>query len=44
MPMAQLKSCLEELGCTNVQTYIASGNVLCTSAKKRDGAGRGDRG
>ena len=33
MPMAQLKSCLEDLGCENVQTYIASGNVVCSSAK-----------
>src|SRR4051794_30315822 len=33
MPMAQLRSCLEDLGCENVQTYIASGNVLCTSSK-----------
>lgn len=33
VPMAQLKACLEELGCENVQTYIASGNVLFTSDK-----------
>ena len=26
--MVELKACLEELGCTNVRTYIASGNVL----------------
>src|SRR5438132_977282 len=33
MPMAQLRSCLEDLGCENVQTFIASGNVLCSSPK-----------
>lgn len=33
VPMAQLKACLEELGCENVQTYIASGNVIFESAK-----------
>src|SRR5262245_2641377 len=33
MPMAELKACLEELGCKNVQTYIASGNVIFESSK-----------
>ena len=32
--MAELKTCLEELGCVNVQTYIASGNVIVESDKK----------
>jgi uncharacterized protein (DUF1697 family) len=33
VPMAELKTCLEELGCENVQTYIASGNVILESKK-----------
>ncbi len=33
VPMAELKACFEELGCENVRTYIASGNVLFESAK-----------
>jgi uncharacterized protein (DUF1697 family) len=33
VPMAELKTCLEELGCENVQTYIASGNVIFESKK-----------
>jgi uncharacterized protein (DUF1697 family) len=33
VPMAGLRTCLEELGCENVRTYIASGNVLFESAK-----------
>ena len=33
VPMAELKACFEELGCENVQTYIASGNVLFESSK-----------
>ena len=28
VPMAELKACFEEVGCKNVQTYIASGNVI----------------
>jgi uncharacterized protein (DUF1697 family) len=31
--MAELKVCFEELGCENVRTYIASGNVLFESNK-----------
>ena len=31
--MAELKACFEELGCKNVQTYIASGNVIFESNK-----------
>jgi uncharacterized protein (DUF1697 family) len=31
--MAELKSCFEELGCENVRTYIASGNVIFESNK-----------
>jgi uncharacterized protein (DUF1697 family) len=33
VPMAGLKSCLEELGFANVSTYIASGNVILESDK-----------
>lgn len=33
VPMTKLKACFEELGCENVQTYIASGNVIFKSNK-----------
>ncbi len=33
VPMAGLKKCLEELGYSNVSTYIASGNAIFTSKK-----------
>jgi uncharacterized protein (DUF1697 family) len=33
VPMASLKKCLEDLGFSNVSTYIASGNVLLASDK-----------
>ena len=33
VPMAELKTCFEELGCENVRTYIASGNVLFEASK-----------
>ena len=33
VPMAGLKTCLEELGFANVSTYIASGNVILESDK-----------
>ena len=33
VPMAELKACFEELGYQNVQTYIASGNVIIGSDK-----------
>src|ERR1700694_664933 len=33
VPMAGLKSCLEELGFAHVSTYIASGNVTLESDK-----------
>ena len=33
VPMAELKACIEELGCENVRTYIASGNVMFESNK-----------
>src|SRR5262245_63471984 len=33
VPMTELKACFEELGCENVQTYIASGNVIFESNK-----------
>ena len=36
VPMAALKKCLEELGFTNVATYIASGNVILESDKPVD--------
>lgn len=32
VPMARLKACVEQLGCRDVQTYIASGNVIFSSA------------
>jgi uncharacterized protein (DUF1697 family) len=34
VPMAGLKKCLEELGFSNVSTYIASGNVILESDKR----------
>lgn len=36
VPMADLKKCLEELGFSNVSTYIASGNVILDSDKNPD--------
>ena len=33
VPMAALKACFQELGYENVQTYIASGNVIFESKK-----------
>ena len=36
VPMAALKKCLEELGFSNVSTYIASGNVILESDKRAD--------
>ena len=33
VPMVELKACFEELGYKNVQTYIASGNVIFESPK-----------
>ena len=36
IPMAGLKKCLEELGFSNVSTYIASGNVILESDKHTD--------
>jgi len=36
VPMAGLRECLEELGFSNVSTYIASGNVFVDSAKRAD--------
>jgi uncharacterized protein (DUF1697 family) len=33
VPMVELKACFEELGCENVRTYIASGNVMFESNK-----------
>jgi len=33
LPMAGLKKCLEDLGFSNVSTYIASGNVILESDK-----------
>lgn len=31
LPMAELRACLQELGCKNVVTYIQSGNVILSS-------------
>ncbi len=36
VPMAGLKKCLEQLGFSNVTTYIASGNVILESDKGTD--------
>ncbi len=36
VPMADLKECLEQLGFSNVLTYIASGNVILESDKGVD--------
>ena len=36
VPMADLKECLEQLGFSNVSTYIASGNVILESDKGAD--------
>jgi|SRR5689334_3144076 len=33
LPMTELKTMCEEIGLTNVRTYIASGNVVFTSGK-----------
>jgi uncharacterized protein (DUF1697 family) len=33
LPMAELRACLEQLGFSNVDTYIASGNVILDSDK-----------
>src|SRR5437773_10852958 len=33
VPVAELRACFEELGCENVRTYIASGNVMFESNK-----------
>ena len=34
VPMTGLRTCLEELGCSQVSTYIASGNVIVESGKR----------
>jgi uncharacterized protein (DUF1697 family) len=36
VPMTGLRKCLEELGCSHVSTYIASGNVILESGKRPD--------
>jgi uncharacterized protein (DUF1697 family) len=36
IPMAALRACLEELGFSNVSTYIASGNVILESDRSSD--------
>jgi uncharacterized protein (DUF1697 family) len=36
IPMAALRECLEDLGFSNVATYIASGNVILESDKQSD--------
>jgi uncharacterized protein (DUF1697 family) len=35
LPMAELRSMLEKLGCVDVQTYIQSGNAVFASKRKR---------
>lgn len=32
VPMARLREICEEAGCSDVKTYIASGNIVCTSS------------
>jgi uncharacterized protein (DUF1697 family) len=39
VPMADLRACLEELGFSNVSTYIASGNVILESDERPDEVG-----
>lgn len=34
MPMSDLRKCLEDLGFSNISTYIASGNVILKSDKR----------
>jgi uncharacterized protein (DUF1697 family) len=36
LSMAGLKTCLEDLGCANVSTYIANGNVILQSETRPD--------
>jgi uncharacterized protein (DUF1697 family) len=36
LSMAGLKTCLQDLGCSNVSTYIASGNVILQSETRPD--------
>jgi len=36
--MADLKNLFEKLECTNIQTYIQSGNVIFDSGQKRSNA------
>ena len=36
IPMVGLRKCLEDLGFSNVSTYIASGNVILESNKQPD--------
>ena len=36
VPMAELRTCLEDLGFSSVSTYIASGNVILVSDKPPD--------
>ena len=38
LPMADLRALAEELGATDVSTYIASGNLLCTAPASFDSA------
>ncbi|MBS1705190.1 MAG: DUF1697 domain-containing protein [Armatimonadetes bacterium] len=34
--MSDLKECLESMGCTDVKTFLRTGNVVCTSALPLD--------
>lgn len=36
VPMGELRTCLEELGYSNVSTFIASGNIILSSNKSPD--------
>ncbi len=36
LPMADLRALCEAIGCTDVRTYIASGNVVLSTAMSRD--------
>jgi len=36
LPMKELVKILEGIGCTNIRTYIQSGNVVVESNKKKD--------
>jgi uncharacterized protein (DUF1697 family) len=41
LPMTELKDMCERIGCTNVRTYIASGNVVFSSKKSATAVQKG---